>query len=245
MKKIKRTLVVGDIHGANKALLQVLERCNFDYENDTLISLGDIADGWSETPECVDTLLNIKNLISIRGNHDVWCYDWFKYGDRPMIWTQQGGQATIDAYIRTNKLIDPAHRTFWENQQDWYIDENNNLFIHAGFAYYLEGDFEKQASYKVNAGSIARECHWDRDLLTGAISAEKTKNTFKATEQFNKVFVGHTAMRSMLPEKFVNLWNLDSGAGWHGKLTLMDIDTEEYWQSDLVKDLYPNEKGRG
>lgn len=30
----------------------------------------------------------------------------------------------------------------------------------------------------------------------------------------------------------------------HGKLTIMDLDTQEYWQSDLVKELYPNEKGR-
>ena len=28
------------------------------------------------------------------------------------------------------------------------------------------------------------------------------------------------------------------------KLTIMDLDTQEYWQSDLVKELYPNEKGR-
>ena len=28
------------------------------------------------------------------------------------------------------------------------------------------------------------------------------------------------------------------------KLTIMDLDTQEYWQNDLVKELYPNEKGR-
>ena len=34
---------------------------------------------------------------------------------------------------------------------------------------------------------------------------------------------------------------MDTGAGWNGKLTIMDVDTEEYWQSDLVESLYPNE----
>ena len=66
-----RTLVIGDIHGANRALKQVLSLSNFDNEKDTLISLGDIADGWGEVPECVDTLLGIKNLVAIRGNHDL------------------------------------------------------------------------------------------------------------------------------------------------------------------------------
>lgn len=35
-----------------------------------------------------------------------------------------------------------------------------------------------------------------------------------------------------------DMWALDTGAGWSGKLTIMNIATEEYWQSDLSKDLY-------
>jgi serine/threonine protein phosphatase 1 len=37
-----------------------------------------------------------------------------------------------------------------------------------------------------------------------------------------------------------NLWALDQGAGWGGKLTLMDVNTHEYWQSDPVSTLYPD-----
>lgn len=55
-----RTFAMGDIHGAHKALVQCLERCNFNNEIDTLIQLGDVADGWSETYECVEELLKIK-----------------------------------------------------------------------------------------------------------------------------------------------------------------------------------------
>ena len=63
-KKINnmKTFVIGDVHGNNRALLQCLEKSGFDKENDKLISLGDIADGWSEVPQCVETLLSIKNL---------------------------------------------------------------------------------------------------------------------------------------------------------------------------------------
>jgi len=59
------------------------------------------------------------------------------------------------------------------------------------------------------------------------------------------VFIGHTATTSFLPENYVNLWNVDSGCGWSGKLTAMDVNTNEYWQSDFSKDLYPEERGRG
>jgi len=60
MNKPKRTLCIGDIHGSAKGLKQVLERCNWNPETDKIIQLGDVADGWSETSECVDILLDIK-----------------------------------------------------------------------------------------------------------------------------------------------------------------------------------------
>ena len=41
-----KTFVMGDSHGAYKAFLQVMERSGFDYENDRLICLGDVSDGW-------------------------------------------------------------------------------------------------------------------------------------------------------------------------------------------------------
>lgn len=247
---MSRTLVCGDIHGNYRALIQCLERSNFDYENDTLIQLGDVADGWSEVSECVDKLLEIKNLISIRGNHDVWVYDWLKLGVQPIIWTQQGGKATLHSYMKTQRFIDKDHKDFWFNQKDWYIDNKNRLFIHAGWDYTDRNGFEHGASLKVNAGSIAKECHWDRELYYGARSGSvKNKDGiatgFRALEQFNEVYIGHTATGSHLPENYLNLWNLDSGSGWYGKLTIMDIDNKEYWQSDFATLLYPEEKGRG
>ena len=55
------------------------------------------------------------------------------------------------------------------------------------------------------------------------------------------IFVGHTTTEiynTLQPIHVCNVWNIDTGAGWSGKLTIMDIDTKEYWQSDLSKDLY-------
>ena len=239
-----KKFVIGDIHGSNKALLQVLEKSGFDRESDLLISLGDIADVWNEVPECVDTLLSIKNLIAIRGNHDVWCYDWFEMGASPLIWTQQGGQATLDAYVRTGKMTEDSHKAFWKNQVDYHIDDDNRLFIHGGWDY-VEG-FPRGAMLPVNAGSIAKECHWDRSVLSGARSAFGDKNRpgkFKALEQFKEIYIGHTAMNGE-PKQFGNLWNLDTGAGWNGQLTIMDIDSKEFWQSDFTTVLHPEERGR-
>ena len=51
-----RTFAIGDIHGAYKALVQCFERSGFDYENDRLIVLGDVCDGYPEVKQCIDEL---------------------------------------------------------------------------------------------------------------------------------------------------------------------------------------------
>lgn len=231
--------VIGDVHGAHKALLQCFERSGFNYETDTLISLGDIADGWSEVPECVDELLKIKNLIPIRGNHDVWCWNWFTNGEHPVAWLMQGGQATMDAYIRTGELMSRKHIDFWNNQIDYYIDGSNRLFVHAGFD--LPDGFEKSKTNKTNIQN-ATSLHWTRDL------ADLSKHSISLFErellyEFNEIFIGHTAHNNNYFNKY-NIWNIDTGAGWKGVLTIMNVDTKEFFQSDNVLLLYKHERGR-
>ena len=241
--------VIGDIHGALKALQEVLIKANYNPEEDELIFLGDYVDGWTESAELVDFLIKLKEnnlpnkVTFIRGNHDNWCEDWLDRGWVPIIWQQNGGQVTLDSYVRTALLVEQSHKDFFHNLIDYHIDDDNNLFIHGGWAY-REDEFPVSALYPNNAGTNAKECHWDRSLIAGVKSAHATNTQFNATKPFNKVFIGHTANASFLPEKYCNLWNIDSGGGWSGKLTIMNIDTEEYYQSDFVKNLYPNEKGR-
>lgn len=124
-----KRFVIGDIHGAYKALMHVLQASGFNYEEDTLICLGDVADGWTEVPECFDELLKIKNMIYILGNHDQWLYEYFKFGYTPHIWTSQGGQNTIDAYMRRPETME-AHQRLLEQALPYYITEDNKLFVH-------------------------------------------------------------------------------------------------------------------
>lgn len=38
--------------------------------------------------------------------------------------------------------------------------------------------------------------------------------------------------------------NIDTGAGTNGRLTIMDVETKKYWQSDLVNTFYGGYKPR-
>lgn len=248
-----RTLVVGDIHGSVKALHQVLEKSNFNPDSDRLVQLGDIADGWTETKECIDVLLDIEKQslnsnkpIFIRGNHDVWVYDWILYGITPPVWIKQGGKATIESYrdSKTNQIyVNEEHKSFWRRQQDWFIDEKNRLFIHGGWRHIM--GFPAGAQEKINAGTIARECHWNRSLLLTLRTASQLNTEHQlisdALKQFTEVYVGHTEIpgETPCPENIKNLWNLDTGCGSYGVLTIVDIDTKQYWQSDRSRSFYP------
>lgn len=224
-----RVFTMGDCHGAHKAVKQCLERSKFNYDKDTLIMLGDIVDGWPETPECVDEFLKIKNFIGICGNHDMWARDWLKMGARPLNWTQQGGQATIDAYIRTGQMLD--HVDFFNKLHNYYIDDENRLFVHGGL-------LKNVPLREHTLGDLA----WDRSLFSRAMSSK----LFKGDDRFKEIFIGHTTTEkfSLEPIHRGNVWMLDQGAGWGGVLTLMDVNTKEIFQSDIVKELYPNVKGR-
>ena len=60
---MNRTLVIGDIHGGLRALHQIMERAKVN-TTDTLIFLGDYVDGWSQSPQVIDYLIDITGTPS-------------------------------------------------------------------------------------------------------------------------------------------------------------------------------------
>jgi serine/threonine protein phosphatase 1 len=221
---------MGDQHGNHKAMLQCFERSGFNKTTDVLISLGDIVDGYPDVKECIEEILTCKNLIYILGNHDRWFYEWTKE-PREFIWTSQGGENTFHSYIPK------SHIELFRDSNAAHTDEKNRLFVHGGFDI-KEPDFEKQ---KLDT------LLWDRHLVDVVCMNHKHYPDRKYGG-FDEVFVGHTATTivcsSDKPQHKCNVWLLDTGAGWNGKLTIMDVDTHEYWQSDSASTLYPKGHGR-
>lgn len=227
MDRAPRTFVLGDIHGAHRALVQVLERSGFDREKDTLIFLGDVADGFPDTRQCIDELLTVKNLIQLIGNHDNWLFHWITTGKKLDEWVLQGGQATIDSYGGSPDNVPASHFEYLIEARPWYQD-GNRIFVHGGWQYKIREHPKTESPLVLT---------WDRLLWYNANAKHPGPIT-----TFNEVFLGHTQTLSLLPEKASEVWNLDTGAGWNGVLTMMEItDGLElicYYQSDVVADLY-------
>ncbi len=243
--KEKRTLVVGDIHSGVRALEQLIERAAVT-TFDKLIFLGDYVDGWSTAAETISFLLKLQkthNCIFIRGNHDELCYNWLTTRQENSIWLQHGGAATKASYEKETKQTIAAHLLFYENLKNYYLDTKNRLFLHAGFT---------------NLKGVAHEhfdttFYWDRTLweLVRSLNPKLSMNDDhypSRLKHYKEIYIGHTPISKkhtkVVPTKFVNVWNLDTGAAFKGPLSMLDVNSKEIWQSDPVSTFYPYENGR-
>lgn len=224
------TYVLGDIHGGFRALEQVLERSPFRPGLDRLIQLGDVADGWPDTPECVERLLSISNSIWLQGNHDWWTAEWLAtrlpLSELSPGWLRQGGRATYEAYQRgPHEQLGRHFTAFFGQQRPYFEDDQNNLYVHAGYD-----------PTRPIAEQALDELIWPRDLW---------QNGWEALG-YTECFIGHTPTgpESRGPGQRANVWNLDQGAGYSGRLSMLNVRTKEFVQSDPVPELYPGVKGR-
>ena len=244
---MNKKFVIGDIHGGLKALHQVLNQVRFDKE-DTLIFLGDFVDGWSESPAVLDFLIALQSkqsCVFIRGNHDDLVLKWLT-GDtadfNEDLWFQHGGKATALSYKNVAATSKAKHIHFLQSLQDYYLDEENRLFLHAGFSN-IKG---------VKHEYFEPTFYWDRTLWEMVLCLDKTLTPEdrlypKRLKLYKEIFIGHTPVTQIgenTPQNFANVWNVDTGAAFNGKLTMMDVASKEFWQSDALPDLYPDEKGR-
>ncbi|GAA4280739.1 metallophosphoesterase family protein [Gaetbulibacter aestuarii] len=239
-----RTFVVGDIHGGLKALIQLLNTMEIT-EEDQLIFLGDYVDGWSESAQVIQFLMELENKFScifIKGNHDIWCENWLEDGTVNPSWYIHGGKATMESYADFSKEAKHEHLKFFKTMKSYYLDADNRLFIHAGFTS-MHG-VEKE----VNTGTF----FYDRTLWEMALALDENikkdnPNYPNRLKHYNEIYIGHTPTiryDSEMPMQAATIWNMDTGAAFTGRLSAMNIDTKAVYQSDPLPRLYPKEKGR-
>jgi serine/threonine protein phosphatase 1 len=237
------TYVMGDLHGNYKGMVQAIERSPFDPAQDRLITIGDYIDGGAhiEVLPVMEYLMNLPNWIGILGNHDAWALDaisenWINIED---IWYHQGGKSTLESMGIGTNLVGhhrvfggyppPIFSAFLNSLIKYYIDDDNNAYVHAGWKN-QQHKIENSLSFQMDGGS---DLYWNREFWNKAGSNAYPDNPY------NKVFIGHSQSYSY-PEKRKNVWNIDSGAGYDGYVTIMNVDTEEFWKSDATSELYEN-----
>jgi serine/threonine protein phosphatase 1 len=113
--------------------------------------------------------------------------------------------------------------------------------VHAGYNRSLsisEEDYSPE--WEIERGG--NDLWWDRTMWDNL-----TRGFHLEDPRYKEVFIGHTptiGKGTSKPMNIGNVWNVDTGAAFYGPVTIMNIDTHEYQQSDYVFRLYPEEKGR-
>lgn len=237
-------MVIGDIHGNARGLAQVFDRAKVDPTLDKLIFLGDYCDYWPETKQVIDTLMWVDREFShkpvfLLGNHDMWLMDWMRGSKHlPMMWSVVGGVTSIRSYKEHSGAIE-EHLAFMENRLDLFHLNlaEDRAYVHAGFTHRGGLGNEKDPDLYV----------WDRTLVDAARRAHRMEEydyndmpaEHKTWEAHIEVYVGHTIMGET-PQNYRNLWAMDTGSKMRsGCITIMDVDTKEFWQSDKSGKLYP------
>lgn len=261
-----RTLVLGDVHGGYLALRQVLDRANFDPASDRLIFLGDVCDGWPDVLQSIQLLMEM-GAESVWGNHDQWAWYWMLDGQWNIweysSWVTQGGEATLNSFKQDNEFAHSIAAPYFNDLKDYIYDEERDMiFVHGGIPlrwgkmyntvpFYEESLTSREALDRLDRDYLS----WDRELWMATIATWKGDENYtrplEKTENgnltpFNKVFIGHTTTtrHSGEPIEAAGVVCMDTGGGWEGKLSIMDVDTGEFWQSDKVATLYPEAAGR-
>lgn len=64
------TYVISDIHGQFDALMKMMERIDFSYDDEMYV-LGDIIDRGNQSLECVQWIMEQDNILAMLGNHEL------------------------------------------------------------------------------------------------------------------------------------------------------------------------------
>lgn len=210
-----RTIAIGDIHGCNRALVELL-RAISPQSDDMIIALGDYVDRGPESPAVIDTLIQQSSqchLVPLMGNHEIMMLTALEDRSQMGFWLENGGAQTLASYGADPDAvgeIPDAHVHFMEGCRP-YVETDGHLFLHANYAANLPLD--RQPEYVT---------FWEH--LTTHVPDRHVSGKVAV--------VGHTPQYNGEILDLGHIICIDTfcvGGGW---LTALDIATGQTWQVD-------------
>jgi serine/threonine protein phosphatase 1 len=213
-----RIFAIGDIHGFLNKLRELMAKIDPDPLQDELVFLGDYIDRGPQSKEVIDYVLEIKEKyprsVFLIGNHEFMFLEYLTNRKEPWTFLLNGGIETVHSY----ELIgdDPEanlpadHYAFFNSLKPYYETEDY-IFVHAG----LRADVPLQEQTLDDLLWIRREF-------------------IESTHDFGKLVVfGHTPVPRPLMHH--NKLGIDTGAGYGGMLTCVELPSTVFYSASGVK----------
>jgi serine/threonine protein phosphatase 1 len=209
-----RNLILGDIHGQYNALIRVLEKADYDPDRDILYCVGDLTDRGPDSAKVLKFCIE-HQVLSIRGNHDMWFLDYLHRGHAPMIWLSQGGYETITSFQKES------------------ISHERVLDYYEAMPYYREIELEG-LSIAVFHGGITPGIPL-KDQNPEVLTWDRYFWIFEKDPKlpYDRYFLGHSALPGSAEKNKYNVINLDTGAGYNQMLTAMDMVTLDTFETEV------------
>lgn len=211
-RDIKRAIIVGDIHGCLRQLLDLVDLIGPSF-GDRVISIGDFVGRGPDSPGCVEF---IKKREAIMGNHE-YKHVRFRHGILKRLSPSQ--IETREQFMRTGQDYEAAV-DFMETLP-FYLDLPEAVLVHAGLEYGLP--IEKQ----------------DRIVLVGGMSKRhicgidpKTGLPYwcaRYPRDAKPVIFGHLKISGPIPQR-ENLFPIDTGCNKGGNLTAVTLPDFKIYQ---------------
>lgn len=219
----------------------MLDLANYDASKDKLVCVGDYIDGGDKSFEVVEFLLALDNKsvqdnVFIMGNHDKELLDiltddfdnfrdWRHIEEKHWEWYSNGGQATYASYVKEDDQTIIRHRDQFFKKLKYYHEENENLFVHAGYDFTID--------IKSNYESNPKELLWDRHLYLTSINDQSDGDDQRKFGPYNKIYIGHTPTflyGDNTPRKRANVINVDQGCKIDGTLSAWIDESDTFFQ---------------
>ncbi len=214
---MKRTFIVGDIHGCFDELMTLTTQIGLQ-ETDLLISLGDIVDRGNKSKEVYEYFRNRPNSLVLMGNHERKHLNGVLSYAQEIVKVQFG-----ESY--------PAFLD-WLGTLDYYHETADAIIVHAAFEHDITLAGQKE---EVLSGSTAGEKHLEKKYGTDVYWNEHYTGT-------KPVIYGHHVTGDM-PKIHNNTYGIDTGCCHSGFLTALELPGFILHQVKAQKDYWKEEQG--
>lgn len=208
-----RTIAIGDIHG-HSAALAALVAAIAPGPDDTLVLLGDYVDRGPDSKGVLEQVMELRDrwhVVPLMGNHEEMMLGAREGRDDLRFWLRCGGDATLNSYGKADdvRLIPREHFRFLAGLP-LYHETSTHFFVHANYA----------PNWRLVEHDTKTALWLPLSDLPGPHHSGKT------------AVVGHTPQPNGKILDLAWLKCIDTGCGYGGLLTALDVGSGQVWQVD-------------
>lgn len=225
-----RRIIIGDVHGCDKALRALLEKLK-PGEEDRLILLGDLFDRGPESWEVFRTVQGLEKEFGERftlllGNHEDYLLQEKISLYLRRIWERVGRGAAVKSFREHGERMEDAAPWIREHGRTFYRDEMIQC-VHAGLLVDPIETNDRETMIH-DHGIAMRNVYQGPVTVVGHIGLDKPV-WFKGDGETAEVL--EYGVWKELPE--MGAICIDTGCGKGGRLTGMIVEEGKYWLAEV------------